>query len=88
MRGLALRAFSCHVKVFNYSPDGQQSWDHQANESVKSYNLKTSLEILKGSGYQGPLCIERSVPKEPDLDSTTGIRDTIEYLKDLLASIP
>ena len=88
MRILAPRAFSCHVKVFNYSPDGQQSWDHQANESVKSYNLKTSLEILKGSGYQGPLCIERSVPKEPDLDSTTGIRDTIKYLQDLLASIP
>ena len=88
MKVLAPRAFSCHVKVFNYSPDGQQSWDHQANESVKSYNLKTSLEILKGSGYQGPLCIERSVPKEPDLDSTTGIRDTIKYLKDLLASIP
>ena len=88
MRVLAPRAFSCHVKVFNHSSDGQQSWDHQANGSMKSYNLKTSLEILKDSGYQGPLCIERSVPKEPDLDSTTGIRDTIKYLKDLLASIP
>ena len=88
MRVLAPRAFSCHVKVFNHSSDGQQSWDHQANGSMQSYNLKTSLEILKDSGYQGPLCIERSVPKEPDLDSTTGIRDTIKYLKDLLASIP
>ena len=88
MKVLAPRAFSCHVKVFNYSPDGQQSWDRQANGNVRSYNLKTSLEILKGSGYQGPLCIERSVPKEPDLDSTTGIRDTIKYLQDLLASIP
>ena len=88
MRILAPRAFSCHVKVFNHSSDGQQSWDHQANGSMKSYNLKTSLEILKDSGYQGPLCIERSVPKEPDLDSTTGIRDTIKYLQDLLVSIP
>ena len=88
MRVLAPRAFSCHVKVFNHSLDGLQSWDRQANGNMKSYNLKTSLEILNDSGYQGPLCIERSVPREPDLDSTTGICDTIKYLEDLLASIP
>jgi len=88
MRVLAPHAFSCHVKVFNHSSDGQQSWDRQANGNVRSYNLKTSLKILKDADYQGPLCIERSVPKEPNLDSTTGIRDTIKYLKDLLASIP
>ena len=88
MRVLAPRAFSCHVKVFNHSLDGLQSWDRQANGNMKSYNLRTSLEILKDSGYEGPLCIERSVPKEPDLDPTTGIRNTIRYVKDLLASIP
>ena len=30
MRPLVLHAFSCHVKVFNHSSDGQHSWDRQA----------------------------------------------------------
>ena len=88
MRVLAPRAFSCHVKVFNYSPDGLQSWDHQTNGNVQSYNLKISLKVLKDADYQGPLCIERSVPREPDLHLATGIHDTIQYLQDLSASIP
>ena len=57
------------------------------NGNVRSYNLKTSLKILKDADYQGLLCIERTVPKEPDLVSTTRIRDIIKYPKDLLASV-
>jgi hypothetical protein len=54
---MAPRAYSCHIQVFSYSPDGAQSWTGRDGQ-VHSCNLKRSLRILKDSGYAGPLYIE------------------------------
>lgn len=82
MTVLAPRAFSCHVKVFTYSDDGEQSRkDREGN--THTYSLQTSLRILKDAGYTGPLCIESGAS-----DSTeTSIRDTLVYMKEQMAKI-
>ena len=80
MRIMAPHAYSCHVKVFSYSPDGAQSWtghDGQAH----SYNLKQSLQILKDARYTGPLFVEAGASATEE-DSA---RDAMRYLRDLWA---
>jgi sugar phosphate isomerase/epimerase len=57
MQIMAPLAFSCHVKVFEYSADGKQSRLGRDGQT-QSYDLKRSLQILKEAGYDGPLCIE------------------------------
>ncbi|MSS70930.1 MAG: sugar phosphate isomerase/epimerase [Candidatus Latescibacteria bacterium] len=82
VRTLAPRAFSCHVKAFNYSADGRQSWKGRDGQ-VREYDLKKSLALLKEAGYQGPLCLESGA-------STTtreSIRDGIAYLRELTGKI-
>jgi len=75
MRVLAPRAFSCHVKVFDYSDDGIQSHtDRDGN--VRSYDLKKSLEIMNDAGYDGPLCVESGASQ----DVREGIRESLEYV--------
>ena len=81
MRVLAPRAFSCHVKVFNYSDDGKQTWDRDGK--TLGYDLKTCLEILKGANYTGPLCVEKGASDTTE----ASIRDTLGYLKDLQAAV-
>ena len=81
MRIMAPRAFSCHVKVFNYSADGKQSWEGRDGEQ-REYDLKKCLEILKEAGYRGPLCIEKGASE----NVRDGIRETLSYLKVLMAS--
>ena len=82
MRALAPRAFSCHVKVFSYSKDGDQSWADR-NGQTRSHNLKTCLEILKEDNYRGPLCIEKGASE----NVREGIRETIAYVAELQAAI-
>lgn len=82
MKVLAPRAFSCHVKVFTYSDDGLQTRVDREGKT-HTYNLQTSLRILKEAGYTGPLCIESGASSTTD-DS---IRDTLAYMKKQMANI-
>ena len=82
MRILAPRAFSCHVKAFNYDKEGKQSWEDR-DGNRREYDLKKCLEIMKDAGYTGPLCIEKGAS-----DTTQeSIQDTLAYLKELMASV-
>ena len=82
MRIMAPRAYSCHVKVFSYSPDGVQSWTGHDGQP-RSYNLKQSLQILKDAKYAGPLYIEAGASATEE-DSA---RDAIRYVRDLWAAL-
>ena len=82
MRIMAPRAYSCHLKVFTYSPDGMQSRTDRDGQ-VQSYDLKRSLQILKEAGYEGPLCIEAGAS---DTEADSG-RDAISYVRELLTSL-
>jgi sugar phosphate isomerase/epimerase len=82
MRIMAPQAYSCHVKVFNYSPDGVQSRTGRDGQ-VHSYDLKRSLRILKDAGYAGPLCIEAGASSS---EADSG-RDAIRYVRELLTTI-
>ncbi len=82
MRIMAPRAYSCHVKVFSYSPDGKQSWTGRDGQQ-RVYDLKQSLRILKDAGYAGPLCIEGGA-SATEADSG---RDAIRYVQELLTSL-
>ena len=77
MRVLAPRAFSCHVKVFNYSDDGAQTWTRDGE--TMGYQLKTCLKILDAAGYTGPLCVEKGASDTTE----ASIRDTLNYLEEL-----
>jgi sugar phosphate isomerase/epimerase len=82
MQVLAPRAFSCHVKVFDYSDDGSQSrTDRDGNEHT--YDLKKSLQILSDAGYDGPLCVEAGASK----DVREGIGETIAYVSRMAEGI-
>ena len=81
MRVLAPRAFSCHVKVFNYSDDGAQIWTRDGE--TMGYQLKTCLKILDAAGYTGPLCVEKGASDTTE----ASIRDTLNYLRDLQATV-
>lgn len=82
MRIMAPHAYSCHVKVFTYSPDGKQSRIGRDGQH-RSYDLKRSLQILRDAGYAGPLCIE-SGASDTEVDSA---RDAIRYVNELLATL-
>jgi len=82
MQALAPRAFSAHVKVFNYSEDGiQTKTDRDGN--THEIDLPACLKILKEAGYQGPLCIEKGASATP----RESIKDTVAYLKELSARV-
>ena len=82
MRVLAPHAFSCHVKVFTYSDDGEQSQvDGRGNK--REYNLIKCLEILRDEGYEGPLCVESGASETP----RDNIRDAIAYVKEMQAKV-
>jgi hypothetical protein len=82
MQIMAPLAFSCHVKVFEYSADGKQSRLGRDGQT-QSYDLKRSLQILKEAGYDGPLCIEAGASAT---ESDSG-RDAIRYVKELLTTL-
>ena len=82
MAALAPRAFSCHVKVFNYSEDGMQTSTARDGTKVE-IDLLGCLKILKDAGYQGPLCVEKGASATP----RDSIRDTLKYLKELSARV-
>jgi sugar phosphate isomerase/epimerase len=82
MRIMAPRAYSCHVKVYSYSPDGQQSWTGRDGQT-RSYDLKRSFQILKDAGYAGPLYIEAGASGTEE-DSA---RDAIRYVRDLWTTL-
>jgi len=81
MEVLMPRAFSCHVKVFNYSDDGVQNWER--NGESRGFNLRTYFEIMKGSNYSGPVCIESTASD----DVREGIGKTLDYVKEQLAAV-
>lgn len=78
MRIMAPRAHSCHVKVYNYSRDGKQSWAGRDGQT-RAYDLKHCLRILREARYQGPLCIEGGA-SSTEVDSA---REAIGYVKEL-----
>jgi len=79
MQVMAPYAYSCHVKVFSYSPDGKQNWTGRDGQP-RFYDLKESLRILQDAGYAGPLCVEAGAsPGEAESG-----RDAIRYLGSLL----
>ena len=80
MQIMAPHAFSCHVKVFDYSPDGMQNWIGRDGQT-RSYDLRRSLQILEEAGYAGPLCIEAGASAS-EADSA---RDAIRYVRTFLA---
>jgi sugar phosphate isomerase/epimerase len=82
MQIMAPRAFSCHVKVYTYEPDGVQRWTGRDGQ-VRTYDLRRSLAILKQAGYRGPLCIEAG---GRDDESQSG-RDALAYVRELVASL-
>lgn len=82
MRIMAPRAFSCHVKVYTYSPDGQQSWIGRDGQP-RSYDLRRCLQILREAHYEGPLCVEEGA-SATELESA---RDGIQYVRGLLATL-
>ncbi len=78
MRIMAPRAYSCHVKVYNYSQDGKQSWTGREGQ-VHAHDLRRCFEILREANYQGPLCVEGGA-SSTEIDSA---RDAIRYVKEL-----
>jgi sugar phosphate isomerase/epimerase len=82
MHIMAPQAFSCHVKVFSYSPDGEQSRTGRDGQT-HAYNLLRSLQILKDAGYAGPLCIEAGASAS---EADSG-RDAIRYVRELLKQV-
>ncbi len=82
MQIMAPKAFSVHVKVYSYTPDGVQTWSWRGGET-QTYDLKRSLQILKNAGYSGPLCIEGGAS---DTEAASG-RDALRYVKELLTTI-
>ena len=82
MRIMAPQAYSCHVKVYQYSPDGAQNWTGRDGQ-VRSYDLRSSLQILRDAGYMGPLCIEAGAGAT---EAESG-REAIRYVRDLLAAL-
>lgn len=88
MRVMAPYAISTHVKVYQYSPDGEQRWtDHTGQD--RAYNLRRSLAILKEAGYTGPLCIE-SAATDSEVEARGEVataRDAIDYVRGLVAAL-
>lgn len=82
MQIMAPRAHSCHVKVYSYSPDGEQTWTGR-DGTQRSYNLRRSLQILKDAGYSAPLFIEAGASAS---EAESG-RDAIRYVRDMVASL-
>lgn len=82
MEIMAPRAFSCHIKAFNYSPDGKQSRIGRDGQP-RSYDLRRSLQIMKDAGYKGPLMVEAGAGGE-ERDSA---RDAIQYVREIVSSL-
>lgn len=81
MRIMAPRAFSCHVKVYNFARDGKQSWTGRDGRT-HDYDLKRCLEILREADYQGPICVEGGA----SANEIDGARDAIRYLREVLSA--
>jgi sugar phosphate isomerase/epimerase len=79
---MAPYAFSAHIKAWNYDPQGLQSRIDREGQTV-SHDLNRSLRILKDAGYTGPLNVEYGASD----DEKQGTRDTIAYVKQLLATV-
>lgn len=79
---MAPTAFSAHVKVWSYTPDGVQTRVGRSGET-DTYDLKRSLQILKDAGYSGPLCIEGGAS---ETEAASG-RDALQYVKELQATL-
>ena len=79
MRIMAPRAYSCHVKVMSYSPDGEQRWTYR-DGAPRSCNLNRFFEILREANYTGPICLEGGA-SGADLDNA---RDGLKYVRGLL----
>lgn len=82
MRIMAPRAFSCHVKVMSYSPDGQQRWTYR-DGTARECNLNRFFEMLREAGYTGPICLEGGA-SGADLDNA---RDGLKYVRELLGQM-
>ena len=82
MQLMAPTAYSSHIKVYNYSDDGEQTWTGYDRQQ-HSYNLKHALKFLKDAKYAGPLCIEGGAS---DTEASSG-RDALRYVKEIWATL-
>lgn len=80
MKIMASRAYSCHIKVFSYNPDGTQ---HRMGRDgkVMEYNLKAALDIMREANYSGPYCIESGA----SATERESVKDAIKYVRELMS---
>jgi sugar phosphate isomerase/epimerase len=83
MTVMAPRAAVVHIKIMGYDPSGWQRAVAR-DGTDRSFDLKGSLAILHGAGYQGPLNFEYNLAED---DERTGITKGIAYLRDLLTTL-
>ena len=88
MRVMAPHAYSCHLKVYAYSPDGEQRWTGRDGQP-RAYNLRRSLQILREAGYDGPLCVEAGATDDvvEAAGEAASARDAIRYVRELLTTL-
>lgn len=83
MQIMAPRAAVAHIKVSGYDPSGWQEF--QARDgSVRRFNVRQCLVLLKEAGYQGPLNFEYN---HAEADERVGVGKGIAYTRELLASL-
>jgi sugar phosphate isomerase/epimerase len=82
MQIMAPHAFTCHIKAWNNDPSGAQERVDREGKT-QAFNLRRSLQILKGAGYEGPLCVEYGAWQ----DEREGARDLMRYVQEIAATL-
>ena len=72
-------AHCVHAKLYSLDPTGRQAleWDGRRSE----FDLRRCLEIVKASGYDGPLCLEWEGPEPAEREA---IKGGLELLRSFL----
>lgn len=83
MKIMAPRAVVVHIKNHNYDMGGMQTFTDRTG-AQRRFDLKKSLQILKESGYKGPLNFENNMIEE---DERVGLTKGIEYTTKLAKAV-
>lgn len=79
------RIYGVHIKDANYTTDPQHAMGEEQVVGQGSVNFPVFLEkLIKKCGYQGPLFIEREIEGD---QQTEDIKNTVKFIKDILATI-
>jgi len=82
IRVMAPHAYSVHVKIFGYAEDGSQPQVGRDGRD-RTVNLRSILQTLKETGYDGPFCIESGIEE----DLTEAATTAVAYVQRLQASL-